>query len=54
LFDDWFGLICGSEDCEEKNTSVSGALRPDEVNSKVHETSALNNESRHGDNPKTS
>jgi len=30
------------------------ALRPDEMNSKVHETSALNNRSRHGDNPKTS
>jgi len=30
------------------------ALRPDEVNCKVHEMSALNNGSRHGDNPKTS
>jgi len=27
---------------------------PDEVNCNVHETLALNNGSRHGDNPKTS
>jgi len=30
------------------------ASRPDEVNCNVHETLALNNGSRHGDNPKTS
>jgi len=35
-------------------SQYQAAFRPDEVNSKVHETSALNNESRHGDNPKTS
>jgi len=37
-----------------EQASNQAALRPDEVNCKVHETSALNNGSRHGDNSKTS
>jgi len=35
-------------------TDTVSASRPDEVNCNVHETLALNNGSKHGDNSKTS
>jgi len=45
-----FRVVC------PKNSLIlyQAASRPDEVNCNVHETLALNNGSRHGDNPKTS